>query len=326
MLLAISAVVLGLIVLVWSADRLVDGAAASAGQLGMPPMLIGIIILGFGTSAPEIVVSIISALKGNPGLALGNAYGSNIANIALILGITALLSPIIVHSRVVRNEMPVLIGVTALAAWQIRDGMLTTAESWTLIVVFLLYMAWIIRQGLRQQADALGVAMTAALPSHAMPVSRAVLWIVIGLVLLIASSQLLIWGAISIAAALGVSDLVIGLTIVAIGTSLPELASSIAAVRKGEHDIALGNVVGSNLFNTLIVVGIAGVIRPIAVEPQIFTRDMLTIGILTVLLFVFAYGVRGRGKINRPEGAFLLVCYFAYIGYLLVTTVFTSAH
>lgn len=325
MLLALLAVFVGLTVLVWSADRLVDGAAASASQLGMPPLLIGIVILGFGTSAPEIVVSVIAALKGNPGLALGNAYGSNIANIALILGLTAVLSPILVHSRVVRNELPALIAVTALAAWQIRDGTLSMAESWTLLGVFALYMVWTVRQSLRQQDDALVTEIDAELKAHPMSLRAAFGWIALGLVLLIGSSQLLIWGAIEIAQALGVSDLVIGLTIVAVGTSLPELASSLAAVRRNEHDIALGNVVGSNLFNTLVVVGIAGVIHPFAVEREIFTRDMLTIAILTLLLFVFAYGLRGRGKINRAEGVFFLLCYFGYLGYLLTTTVFLRA-
>ena len=269
MTLAFIAVIFGLALLVWSADRFVEGSASTARHFGMPPLLIGMVIVGFGTSAPEMVVSALAASQGNPGIALGNAYGSNITNIALILGITALISPIAVHSQVLRKELPILAVVTALAAWQLWDGEITRLDAIVLLAVFGGLMAWTIWQGLRKKEDALGSEM-----EQELDVRRAVFWLVVGLALLIVSSRILVWGAVEIAHGFGVSDLIIGLTIVAVGTSLPELASSIIAARKGEHDIALGNILGSNLFNTLAVVGIAGTIHPLAVGPEVFNRDL----------------------------------------------------
>ena len=321
MTIAFLAVALGLALLVWSADRFVEGSASTARHFGMPPLLIGMVIVGFGTSAPEMVVSALAASQGNPGIALGNAYGSNIANIALILGLTALISPLAVHSQVLRKELPILTAVTALAAYQLWDGELTRFDSLVLLGVFGGLMAWTIWQGLRKKADALGNEMERELEVHAMPIGRAIFWLAVGLVLLIASSRILVWGAVEIAHGFGVSDLIIGLTIVAVGTSLPELASSVVAARKGEHDIALGNILGSNLFNTLAVVGIAGTIRPMTVSREVFSRDILVMVVLTLSLFVIGYGFRGPGRINRFEGAALLAGYMGYTAYL-VTSVF----
>jgi cation:H+ antiporter len=283
----------------------------------MPPLLIGMVIVGFGTSAPEMVVSAISAMQRNPGIALGNAYGSNITNIALILGLTALISPIAVHSQVLRKELPILAGITAVAAWQLWDGEVTRIDAMVLLGVFVGLMAWTIWQGMRKKGDALGSEMEQELAVHAMPLRRAVAWLAVGLTLLIVSSRILVWGAVEIAHGFGVSDLIIGLTIVAVGTSLPELASSIIAARQGEHDIALGNILGSNLFNTLAVVGIAGMIHPLRVGPEVFSRDVLVMAALTVSLFIIGYGFRGPGRINRFEGAALLACYIGYTGFLL---------
>jgi cation:H+ antiporter len=316
---AFLAIAFGLALLVWSADRFVDGSAATARYFGMPPLLIGMVVVGFGTSAPEMVVSAISASQGNPGIALGNAYGSNITNIALILGLTSLISPIAVHSQVLRKELPILTAITALAAWQLWDGDVTRTEALVLLGVFSGLMTWTIMQGLRGKADPLGSEMEQQLQVHAMPLNRALIWLVVGLVLLIVSSRILVWGAVKIAQGFGVSDLIIGLTIVAIGTSLPELASSIIALRKGEHDLALGTVIGSNLFNTLAVVGIAGVIHPMSVGPEVFSRDILVMAVLTISLFVIGYGFRGPGRINRFEGAVLLACYVGYTAYLAST-------
>ncbi len=314
---AFLAVIFGLALLVWSADRFVTGSAAAARHIGMPPLLIGMVVIGFGTSAPEMVVSALAASQGTPGLALGNAYGSNITNIALILGLTALISPIAVHSQVLRKELPILTCVTALAAWQIWDGELTRTDALVLLGIFGTLLGWTIWQGMKKSGDTLGGEIEQELEIKALPLRRAVLWLVIGLVLLIVSSRILVWGAVEIALGFGVSDLIIGLTVVAIGTSLPELASSLIAVRKGEHDIALGNVIGSNLFNTLGVVGIAGVIHPLAVGPEVFSRDILVMAGLTLSLFVIGYGFRGPGRINRFEGAALLACYIAYNAYLI---------
>ncbi len=319
MTLALIAVVIGLALLVRSADYFVEGAAATARHFGLPPLLIGMVIVGFGTSAPEMVVSAISAWQGNPGIALGNAYGSNITNIALILGVTALISPIAVHSQVLRMELPILTAVTALAAWQLRDGEITGLDAVVLLAVFGGLMAWTIRQGMRKKADTLGREMEQELAARAMPLRRAVFRLAEGLLLLIVSSRLLVWGAVRIAQGFGVSDLLIGLTVVAIGTSLPELASSIIAARKGEHDIALGNIIGSNMFNTLAVVGIAGAIHPMSVEPELFSRDIPVMAALTLSLFFIGYRFRGPGRINRLEGAFLLLCYLGYTAYLINT-------
>ena len=322
MTVAFIAVVFGLVLLVWSADRFVDGSASAARHFGMPPLLIGMVIIGFGTSAPEMVVSALAASQGNPGIALGNAYGSNITNIALVLGLTALIKPITVHSQVLRKELPILALITALAAWQVRDGSITRLDAWVLLGVFAAFMGWTIWQGMRDKSDTLAQEIEQELETKTMPLRTAIIWLFLGLTLLIISSRILVWGAVEIAHAFGVSDLIIGLTVIAIGTSLPELASSIAATRKGEHDIALGNILGSNLFNTLAVVGIAGTISPMTVGPDVLTRDIMVMAVLTLSLFIFGMGHSDRpGRINRFEATALLASYFAYSGYL-VTTVF----
>lgn len=319
MISAFLAIAFGLALLVWSAGRFVEGSASAARHFGMPPLLIGMVIVGFGTSAPEMVVSALAASQGNPGLALGNAYGSNITNIALILGLTALISPIAVHSLVLRKELPILTALTGLAAWQTWDLEITRLDALVLLGVFAGLMAWSVWQGMKKKADALGIEMEKELEVHAMPLRRSVFWLVTGLALLIVSSRILVWGAVEIAHVFGVSDLIIGLTIVAVGTSLPELASSIIAARKGEHDIALGNILGSNLFNTMAVVGVAGAISPLTIGPEVLSRDMLVMSALTVSLFVFGYGFRGPGRINRFEGFALLACYVGYSAYLAST-------
>lgn len=305
--------------LVWSADRFVEGSAATARHFGIPPLVIGMVIVGFGTSAPEMIVSAISAFQGNPGLALGNAYGSNITNIALILGITAVICPITVHSRVLRRELPILTLVTALAAFQIRDGSLARTDAWILLGLFLLLTTWTFRESLKNKSDPLHDEFELNLEERSLPLKKGIIRLVYGFVLLIVSSRILVLGAVEIAEAFGISDLIIGLTIVAFGTSLPELASSISAARRGEHDIALGNILGSNLFNTLAVVGIAGIIHPLKTSPSIFSRDMPVMGGLTLSLFIIGYGFRGPGRINRFEGAGLLIVYAFYIGTLVYT-------
>ena len=321
LLLAITAVIGGLTILVWSADRFVDGAAGLARIFGMSPLLIGMVIVGFGTSVPEMIVSAFAALDGNPEIALGNAYGSNITNITLILGAAALLSPIAVASRVIRKEMPILLAVTALAGAELYTGDLTRLDAVLLLLFFALLMAWTIWQNARKQPDSFEKEMGAELGELSMSASQAALWTVAGLLLLIGSSRALVWGAVEIASALGVSNLVIGLTVVALGTSLPELASSIAAARKNEHDIALGNILGSNLFNTLAVVGIAGAISPLRIPQDVLTRDYPVMAGVTVLLFLFVYGFRGPGRINRYEGGALLAVFLAYTSFVVFSAV-----
>ena len=314
-------IVLGLIILVWSADLFVDGAAAIARLLGMSPLLIGMLVIGFGTSAPELTVSVLSAWQGNPGLALGNAYGSNITNIALILGSVALISPIVVQSQVVKKELPILAFVTLFVMVLIFDGELSRTDAILHLGVFILVMGWMTFQGMNKKTDALEQEMAEELEEHAMSRDRAVVCLLAGLAFLVISSRMLVWGAVSIAHELGVSDLVIGLTIVAIGTSLPELASSVVAARKGEDDLALGNIIGSNLFNTLAVVGLAGVIHPMSIPPEIIQRDWPLMTLLTASLFVLSYNRKGQGRISRMEGGILLTVFTAYTLYLINTVV-----
>ncbi len=318
MMLYLSGMAAGLLLMVWSADRFVDGAAATAKHLGMPPLLIGMVIVGFGTSAPEMLVSAMSSLQGNPGIALGNAYGSNIANISLILGLTALISPINANSKVLKTELPILTLVTAVAVYQAFDKVISTYDAVVLLVIFCVFMGWSVIKGKQETTDSFAGEVELNVESKTMGIGKAVFWLVIGLLLLMASSRLLVWGAVNISRLLGVSDLIIGLTVVAVGTSLPELASSLMAARKGEHDIALGNVLGSNLFNTLMVVGIAGSIAPLEISPEVLQRDMPVMGGLTLSLFIICYGFKGRqGRINRYEGLGLLISYVAYSLYLI---------
>lgn len=325
MLVAALAIIAGFALLVWSADRFVEGAAATAQHAGMPPLLIGMVIVGFGTSAPEMVVSAMAALDGSPGLALGNAYGSNIANTGLILGLTALFVPLMVHSKIVRKELPLLLAITLLGGFFLWDNGLERWEALVLLAGFFGLIGWSIFSALRGKDDMLAGEMAGELAVRTMPLGRALFWVVAGLVLLIVSSRVLVWGAVTIAEALGVSDLIIGLTIVALGTSLPELAATVIAARKGEHDIAIGNVVGSNMFNLLAVVGIAGAIAPMSsVPPEVLSRDWPVVIGLTVALFVFGYGFRGQGRINRFEGGALLLAYVAYNAYLMMTITRTA--
>jgi len=313
MVLAIVAIIGGFALLVWSADRFVDGAAATAKHAGMPTLLIGMVIVGFGTSAPEMVVSAMAALDGNPALALGNALGSNIVNTGLILGVTALFTPILVHSKIVKRELPLLILIGLVIGYFFYDRNLTRIESLLLLAGFFALIGWQIYSGLTGNDDTLAAETEAEVASHDMPLPRALFWVVAGFVLLIVSSRVLVWGAVTIAQSLGVSDLIIGLTIVALGTSLPELAATMVAARKGEFDIALGNVVGSNMFNLLAVVGIAGAIEPMSgLLPEILTRDWPVMMGLTVALFFMAFGLKGQGRINRLEGSLLVVAFVAY--------------
>ena len=321
MLLATVAIIVGLVLLVWSADRFVEGAAATARHLGLPTLLIGMLVIGFGTSAPELVVSALASMQGNPGLALGNAYGSNIANIGLILGFVALLSPIAVHSQVLKRELPILGVMTLLSAWLLSDGSISRIDAGLLILLLAAFLAYSIWRGYQGDDDTLGTNTEESISANDMSLRTAIIWTLIGLVILVASSRLLVWGAVDIAQALGVSDLIIGLTVVAVGTSLPELASAIIAVRKNEHDLVLGNVIGSNLFNTLGVVGLAGIITPIDAGAEVLTRDWPVMAGLTLAVAVFAIGWRGQGRINRFEASALFIVYILYTSYLVYTVI-----
>ncbi len=312
------AIIFGFILLVWSADRFVEGAASTAKHLGMPTLLIGILIVGFGTSAPEMVVSAIAAMEGNPALALGNALGSNIVNIALILGVTAIVAPIAVHSKIVKKELPLLILIVFATGYLLLDDALTLMEGIILLGAFFALIGWSIFAAVKGRGDTFEGELESELQEHSMSLKEGIIWLSIGIALLIISSRILVWGAVGIAHEFGVSDLIIGLTIVALGTSLPELAASVVAAKKGEHDIAIGNVVGSNMFNLLAVIGIATVIAPMQnIAPEVLQRDWMVMLALTIALLIMAYGLKEKnGKISRVKGAVLLLCYVAYNTYL----------
>jgi len=331
MILSIAAIVVGLVLLVWSADRFVDGAVGVAQFFGMSTFLIGMVIVGFGTSAPEMVVSILSAMNNSPQLALGNAYGSNIANIALILGATALIAPVVVKKQAMTRDIPILILMTILTVFLLKDGNVSFADGAVLLVVFVAIMTFNILsewKAKRKRKSGEGDTLDSDTePAEKVSIGKSILLLIVGLALLIASSRMLVWGAINVAQALGVSDLLIGLTIVAVGTSLPELASSIAAARRGENDLAVGNIIGSNIFNTLTVVGLAAVIAPIkAMDPEVLSRDLPIMSALTLLLFLICIPFRKKGGkrtygFGRIGGALFLSLYIAYLVFLGVTTV-----
>ncbi|OOZ40870.1 calcium/sodium antiporter [Solemya pervernicosa gill symbiont] len=315
MLLDIAAILGGFLILIWGADKFVTGASATARNLGISPLIIGLTIVGFGTSAPEILVSVISSSLGNPGLAIGNALGSNITNIALILGATAVLIPLNVNSDTVRRELPILLSAMLIALVLLQDGVLGRLDGIFLLSGLAVMIYMVVSLGLKtRRDDPLSGEFDDEIPSH-MPMRTAIIWLIVGLAALLISSRALVWGAVNIATSFGVSDLIIGLTIVALGTSLPELAASIVSAKKGEHDIAIGNVIGSNMFNLLAVLGLPGVIHPGSFDPAVLTRDYPVMIGLTILLFAMAYGFRGPGRITRGEGSVLLL---AFIGYQTV--------
>lgn len=318
MIFSVLAVVVGLVVLVWSADRFVDGAVGVAQFLGMSTFLIGMLVVGFGTSAPEMVVSILSALNDTPQLALGNAYGSNIANIALILGATALVAPVVVKKQAMLRDIPILVLMTVLTVLLLKDGNVSFADGAVLLVAFVALTLFNILMGLKEKRNHEKESSEESVPVK-VSIGKSILWLLVGISLLIVSSRLLVWGAVNIAQALGVSNLLIGLTIVAVGTSLPELASSIAAARRGENDLAVGNVIGSNAFNTLVVVGIAAVIAPIgSTDPEVLSRDLPIMSALTLLLFFICFPLKNKGGkrvggFGRIGGAFFLLLYAGYL-------------
>ncbi len=316
MMLAVTFLVLGFILLIYSASRFVEGSAVVARYLGMPPLLIGMVVVGFGTSSPELVVSVTAAANGNSTLALGNAFGSNIANIALIIGLVALINPIIVRSEVIKKELPILFGITMLVGWLISDNQLSRFDACYLLVAFILVILWSIFQGMRNPQDQIANDLKNELNNNIISINKAIMWLVIGLILLIAASRMLVYGAVYIAQGLGISDLVIGLTVVAIGTSLPELASSLVAIKKGENDMALGNIIGSNLFNTLAVIGLAALVQPMEITPEVISRDWTLMMALTLSLLILGIGIKKQGRINRFEGALLLITFFIYTTYL----------
>ncbi len=310
MLIYLLALIGGIGVLVISADKFVAGTASIARNMGVSTLLIGLTIVGLGTSAPEILVSAIASIEGNGGLAVGNALGSNIANIGLILGLTAIISPLAVHSGLLKRELPVLALISVMCYLLALDG-LSIGDSLWMLVVLILFVLWLIRMARAGQQDVLTKELEAEIPKE-MSTLKATAFFLLGLVGLLISSRVLVWAAVNIAQAFGVSDLVIGLTIVAVGTSLPELAASVTSVLKGEDDLAVGNIIGSNVYNLLAVYSLPGFISGIRLGDTVLVRDFPVMLALTAVLFLMGYGYKKAGRINRLEGMVLLTAYGAY--------------
>jgi len=316
MLTAIAAILVGLVILVWSADRFVFGAAATARHLGMSPLLIGMTIVSLGTSAPEIFVSATASLEGSGTLAIGNALGSNITNIGLVLGITALVSPLPIQSRMMKKEMPILLLVTVIAGLVLQDLSISFTDALIMLGCLAVTMFWLFNENSEEGIGGLDAEEADEIEHTS--TGKSILWLVIGLVALMVSAKILVWGAVDIARLFGISELIIGLTIVAIGTSLPELAASVASALKGHHDIAIGNVVGSNIFNLLAVMPIPGLVALTEVESSALYRDYMTMLGMTLLLIGAVYLLHKSGKVGRAPGIIMLVGYFSYLGLLVV--------
>ncbi|MDH5218868.1 MAG: calcium/sodium antiporter [Gammaproteobacteria bacterium] len=321
-LLEISAVLGGFVLLVWGADKFVLGAAGTARSLGVAPLIIGLVVVGFGTSAPEMLVSGLAAYEGNPGLGVGNALGSNITNIGLVLGLTALFTPLTVHSETLKREFPVLFIVTALVFVLFYNGYFGFWDGVILLFGLLVFVIWMVRLAMTsRKSDPLAKEAEEELPEEiALP--KAIFWLVAGLLILLLGARLVVWGAVEIAHAFGISDLVIGLTIVAIGTSLPELAASIIGARRGEHDLVIGNIIGSNLFNSLGVLGLPALLQPAVLDENVLFRDYSVMVALTIFLYFMARGLHGEfGKVTRVEGGVLVLVYTGYLAALYVMSV-----
>jgi len=317
MLLASLAVIVGFVLLAWSADRFVDGAASIARHFRISPMIIGLTIVSLCTSLPEMLVAGLAAFEGNSNLGIGNALGSNIANIGLVLGITAMICPLTVQSLTLRREMPVLFLVMFLALALMVDGDLSRMDGLILLTGLLLMLLWLMRLGMQERDDPLKGEFEDVIPAD-MTLNRSILWFVIGLIFLIASSRIVVWGSVEIAHYFGISDLVIGLTIIAIGTSLPELMAAVIGVLKGEHDLVIGNVIGSNMFNILAVLSMPALIHPQEFAPDALLRDFPIMLVFSVALFLVAFGFRGQGRVNRIEGALLTGGFSGYLFLLYI--------
>ena len=319
----------GFVGLVWSADLFLSGAASTATNFGIPKLVIGLTVVSLGTSAPEIVVAIIASQEGSNLLAVGNAIGSNIANIGLVLGLTAILIPVTIDSNARNKQLPWLLGLTVLALVLLANGSALTFNDGIILLfglVLVIYQIWndlkredetyvkkIVAgdQSLKTQLDS-EIAELATLSKR-----KGLLFTLLGLGLLLISAELLVYAAINVAVLLGISELIIGLTVVAIGTSLPELAATIGAAIKKQEDIAVGNIIGSNILNITAVLCIPALLGGASIEPSQLARDGGTMLALTILLALFAYGFGKKSEITRFEGSILLVSWVMYTAYLI---------
>jgi cation:H+ antiporter len=310
LLLSLGAIVLGIAGLVWGADRFVASSASFASTMGISPLVVGLTIVSVGTSAPEIVVSINAALSGSGELAIGNALGSNLANMGLVLAITLLIAPVPVHRHLIRQECPALLLITAVAGLCLYNADLSRLEGMILILLVVPLLAVVIKYKKGHAKDTQVENITT------FSNRQAGFLFITGLVVLLVSADIAVWGASSVASYLGISELVIGLTVIAIGTSLPELAASVMSALKGHHDIAIGNIIGSNLFNILLVMGLAGSIQAISLDYTVFSRDYVAMTVLTlVMVALIAWALRGssgKGTLSRTAGFTLLILYCSY--------------
>lgn len=318
MIYAWTLIIVGCVLLSFGADRFVTGVAVVARNLGVSPLVIGIVLVGFATSSPEMLVAAMAAINGAPALALGNAVGSNIANICLAIGSAALVSPLTVKSNLIKREYPIMMAVMVFVFLLLLDGDLTRIDGVLMSIVFvglIGLMLWVARTRSGRK-DPVAVETLEEIPEK-MSTATAMFWWLLGLALLLLSSRMLVTGAVIVAKHFGVSDLVIGLTVVALGTSLPEIAAAVASSIKNEPDIVLGNVIGSNLFNLLPVMTMPALLAPTKVPEQFLTRDYSVMVLVTILLFILSFGIRRRGQITRVEGVMLLGIYAIYVWRLI---------
>jgi len=318
MLIHVFILLIALTVLVWSADKFVYGASTLARNFGISPMIIGLTIVAMGSSAPEMMVAAVASLQGSPNTAIGNAIGSNITNIALVLGITALVKPLMVSSSTIKQELPLILLLTVVAFWLLKDNNFTFIEGLSLMIGFFIFIGSLLIRALIQRKkniiedDPMIAEAEQEIPEQKNPLIS-IFWLIFGIILLVGSSHYLVESAVFIAHEFGISDLVIGLTVIAVGTSLPELAASIASVLKKEDDLAMGNIIGSNIFNILAVLPFAGLIAPGAIDPEASTRDAPVMIAITLLLFVLCFSrKKGFFRITRSKGVLLLLSYISY--------------
>ena len=314
-------VIAGLVLLTWGADRFVHGAASAARNLGIAPLLIGLTVVAFATSAPEILVSVVAATQKEPGLAIGNAIGSNIVNVGLVLGVTAIIRPIKLESATLRREMPALLAVSLLTVSLFLDSYLSRIDGAVMLTGLVIVMVWLVRLGIRSAVnDPIKRDFEAEIPTD-VSMKMALVWLAIGLGTLLVGADLLVDGAIGIAKLLGVSEVVIGILVVALGTSLPELAVSLASALKGEYGLAIGNIVGSNIFNLLAVIGIAATIEPAALAPTVLSLHIFVMVAFTLVLFAMTYDYDGKAELSRMEGMALLAAFIAYDSYVALQNI-----
>jgi cation:H+ antiporter len=309
MLVAIASIIGGFVLLTWSADHLVEHSAKLTLQMGVSPFIIGVTVIGFGTSAPELLVSAMASMRGNGSLAVGNAIGSNIANIGLVMGSCGLFVPLVIKAHAIRQEFPLLFLAAIVAILVCLDGSLSRVDGLILVSGLGAFLYWSIK------THSSTVVVDEITDTSEERYLTGILWIIASIILLVIASRFLIVGAVELAKMMGVSELVIGLTVIALGTSLPEFAASVAGARKGMTDMVVGNIIGSNIFNSLGVLGITGLVRATEIDPDALTRDLPIMLCFTLAAWLF--GIT-RSRVSRTEGGLLLAAFLVYMVVLCI--------